>query len=156
MNWDGLGAAAETLGAMGVVITVAYLALQIRQNTRAIRSAAQQSMFDNSHTLRLALSQSPEIAGLLIKAAESYESLTAEEALRFEAFGGTILGEWENVFFQNEHSVVDPDMWEAWDTSYREIFKTQPYRRVWQQQKLQNLEAFRKHVDASIGPEPQP
>lgn len=38
MSWDALGASAELLGAVAVFITVAFLAFQMRQNTRALRS----------------------------------------------------------------------------------------------------------------------
>lgn len=37
MNWDALGAIGEMLGAIGVIATLLYLSVQIRQNTRAIR-----------------------------------------------------------------------------------------------------------------------
>ena len=33
MNWDAIGAIGELLGALVVVITVGYLAVQVRQNT---------------------------------------------------------------------------------------------------------------------------
>lgn len=33
MNWEAIGAVGEILGAVGVIITLAYLATQIRQNT---------------------------------------------------------------------------------------------------------------------------
>lgn len=38
MSWEALGAIAETIGAIGVIATLAYLAIQIAQNTRAIRA----------------------------------------------------------------------------------------------------------------------
>jgi hypothetical protein len=38
VNWDAIGAVAEVIGALAVLITLIYLALQIRQNTRAINS----------------------------------------------------------------------------------------------------------------------
>ena len=37
MNWDALGAIAELLGAVAVFFTLAYLALQVRQNANALR-----------------------------------------------------------------------------------------------------------------------
>ena len=39
MNWDALGAIGEIVGALGVIATLAYLAVQVRQNTGAIRGA---------------------------------------------------------------------------------------------------------------------
>ena len=34
MNWEALGAIGEIVGAVAVVVTLGYLAVQIRKNTR--------------------------------------------------------------------------------------------------------------------------
>ena len=39
MNWEAIGAVGEVLGAIGVVVTLGYLAVQIRHNTRSVRAA---------------------------------------------------------------------------------------------------------------------
>jgi hypothetical protein len=49
MNWDAVGAMAELLGAIGVILSLVYLAMQIRQNTKSLED-----------TRRLALAQSYE------------------------------------------------------------------------------------------------
>ena len=36
MNWDAVGAFAETISAIAVVVTFVFLTIQLRQNTRAI------------------------------------------------------------------------------------------------------------------------
>lgn len=46
MNWDALAAIAETVGAIAVIVTIGYLALQIRQNTRTMRAAAFQQFIE--------------------------------------------------------------------------------------------------------------
>jgi hypothetical protein len=40
MNWESIGAIGEVGGAIGVVVTLIYLAGQLRQNTNALRSAS--------------------------------------------------------------------------------------------------------------------
>ena len=40
MNWQAIGAVGEIGGAIGVVLTLIYLAGQLRQNTNALRSAS--------------------------------------------------------------------------------------------------------------------
>jgi hypothetical protein len=40
MNWEAIGAIGELIGALAVVSTLGYLALQIRQNTKGMRVAA--------------------------------------------------------------------------------------------------------------------
>jgi hypothetical protein len=39
MNWEAIGAIGEVLGAIGVICTLLYLTVQIRQNTRALQGA---------------------------------------------------------------------------------------------------------------------
>ena len=46
MNWEAIGAVGEILGAIGVIVTLGYLAVQIRQNTASNRQAAARSTVD--------------------------------------------------------------------------------------------------------------
>jgi len=41
MNWDAIGATGEWAGAIAVVATLGYLAVQIRQNASSMRSSAE-------------------------------------------------------------------------------------------------------------------
>ncbi len=66
MNWEAIGAIGEILGALAVFVTLIYLAVQIKQNTRSMdvghrlaQTRAQQqwtSMFNDS-TLAMAESE---------------------------------------------------------------------------------------------------
>ena len=40
MNWDAIGAIGEILGALAVVLTLGYLAIQVKQNTHSMKVAA--------------------------------------------------------------------------------------------------------------------
>jgi hypothetical protein len=40
MNWDAIGAIAETLGAVGVIASLLYLSTQVRDSRRALRASA--------------------------------------------------------------------------------------------------------------------
>ena len=41
MNWEALGAIGEIVGAVGVILTLGYLAVQIRQNVAQVRIRAE-------------------------------------------------------------------------------------------------------------------
>ena len=43
MNWDAIAAVGELLGASAVLVTLIYLAVQIRQNTSAVATATYES-----------------------------------------------------------------------------------------------------------------
>ena len=44
MNWDAVGAVAEAVGGLGVILTLFYLALQIRSSNRVAKAQSRQSM----------------------------------------------------------------------------------------------------------------
>ncbi len=46
MNWDAISAIGEIVGAVAIVITLIYLAVQIQQNTKINSSAIRQSFYD--------------------------------------------------------------------------------------------------------------
>ena len=46
MNWEAIGAVGESLSAVAVLITLVYLAVQIRQNTHAMKISAMTSLRD--------------------------------------------------------------------------------------------------------------
>ena len=52
MNWNAIGAIAELLGAIGVIVSLVYLALQIRDSQKAVCEIGQ--LFDEyfEHNMR--------------------------------------------------------------------------------------------------------
>ena len=53
MNWEAAGALGEILGAIGVILTLVYLAIQIKRNTAALRVNAMQDLSQASVELSL-------------------------------------------------------------------------------------------------------
>lgn len=44
MNWNAIEAVSSAMGATGVIVTIAYVAYQIRQNTQSIQGQTEQSL----------------------------------------------------------------------------------------------------------------
>ena len=51
MNWEAIGAVGEILGATAVLITLGYLAVQVRQSTRAMKTSTSSSLNHDVHLL---------------------------------------------------------------------------------------------------------
>ncbi|MGB0133791.1 hypothetical protein, partial [Dokdonella sp.] len=62
MNWDAIGAIGEIAGAIGVIVTLLYLAIQLRQNTKASNAIAVQNSMENSARFSELISKDPELA----------------------------------------------------------------------------------------------
>lgn len=55
LNWDAVGATAELVAALGVIVSLLYLATQIRQNTASVRASTYQDFIrESADTTRLA------------------------------------------------------------------------------------------------------
>lgn len=77
-----LGNIGEFVGAVGVVVSLVYLAVQIRQNTKATRANSVQDLTENINKAAEKLIE-PENAELYLRGIRSYATLTPEEKLRF-------------------------------------------------------------------------
>ena len=72
MSWQGIGAVGEMLAALGVIISLVYLAAQIRQNTASLRLASHQQFTQLSFLLNLALGTMPEVARIYASGLKSH------------------------------------------------------------------------------------
>ena len=96
MNWEAIGAIGEILGAAGVIVTVGYLAFQIRQNNRHLAHEAQRSRAQAVRDNMRALADNAEVC---VKDGGG-ETLTATEAFRMERLWFGMLWSYQTSFLQ--------------------------------------------------------
>ena len=77
-----LGNFGEFVGAIGVVATLAYLAVQIRQNTRETQSASHHAITDSINQGNIAIAQDAELAQIWMAGCTDRGSLTDVERER--------------------------------------------------------------------------
>lgn len=91
MTLQDLGSIGELLGAIATVATLAYLAVQVRQNSAQMREAtrvAQLTLLDRTveaFSRYRALLAQPGISELFTRGLESYSTLSPPEKLRFRS-----------------------------------------------------------------------
>ena len=85
MNWDALGATGETVAAAAVVFSLVYLAIQIRNQNAASRSAAMQNISVGCRAASEAFTDG-ELADIFVKANDNFNLLSESEALRWSAW----------------------------------------------------------------------
>jgi hypothetical protein len=83
MNWDAVGATAETIAAIGVFFSVIYLGLQIRQNTKWLKQQAFQLSTNEIRRYTGRFADSQDITELWLKGITEHENLDRTEQLRF-------------------------------------------------------------------------
>lgn len=110
MNWDLIAAVSEVVGATAVVITLAYLAIQIRQSNDLLRSESRQALVTNDVT---SLSANLEHADLFAKYVSGVE-LTEAEQLKMSFMFTLDLRNREFEYFQYKNGLLDEETWLAY------------------------------------------
>ncbi len=91
MNWDAIGSIAEVVGALAVLITLAYLAVQVRQNSTQLREATRHAKISSlDHTVEMfsrfrGMLTEPNNSELHVRGLESYAGLSDAEKVQFGA-----------------------------------------------------------------------
>jgi hypothetical protein len=88
MNWEALGAIGEIVGAVAVVVTLGYLAVQIRQNTRTLKLGSIQSVYEKYQDRFRMTAESESLARIMRTGIIRLNDLTEEEQVRFNALWG--------------------------------------------------------------------
>ncbi len=109
INWDAVGALAELLGGIGVIITLVYLAQQIRQNTRFVRADMYQRMNDSASSINFDLFSNPEAIEFLATVENSDEELPPPEERRFKLMFNAGLRNTENAYQQFKMGTLTKD-----------------------------------------------
>ena len=111
MNWEAVGAVGEIVGAIAVVVTLIYLAVQMRVNTAAINRTATQSILQGRAESAALMASDKEISALMFKGADDPDSLTSEEWQRFFFLVSSSIRPIELAFFDYEEGRMAEEMW---------------------------------------------
>jgi hypothetical protein len=133
-----------------VVITLVYLALQIRQNTRASRAATFLGLTNAWQEYLLATSNA-ELTDLRVRAAADPDSVSESDYIRLFSLTRVLLRRAENDFFQYKSGTFDPGGWEGYRRSITtEILASPTVRAFWEQQRSVFAPDFSAYVDEHL------
>jgi len=127
LNWDGIGAIAELLGAVATVATLAYLAVQIRQASATSRAQIRQSIADS----QIHYINSRAIDPFLRRASQklySGEALDDEERFGLRIHLIPHLRLFENHFAQHSLGTMDAEDWRAQRELLKRLLQIDAYR----------------------------
>jgi hypothetical protein len=108
VNWEAVGAIAEALGAIGVIATLVYLSVQVRQNSREIVDSRTQRVFELMIESRSNLAEG-RIAPIQAKV-DADQELTPEEEIRYRAHRAYALNMWDAYLMGARAGTVSSDL----------------------------------------------
>jgi hypothetical protein len=111
MTWDAISAMGQLIGAVAVVATLIFLALQIRGNTMSVRQQCYNDIFTRRQEILMRISESESLHRIWQRGLAG-ERLSAEEGNRFTFICVQMFKHLEDCFVQYRSGVVARRIWE--------------------------------------------
>jgi hypothetical protein len=151
VNWQAIGAMGELVGGIAVILTLLYLAAQIRQNTISNRQTALQTIsVQNAEWLSLIV-QDEDVARIFRSGQYDLESLENEDAVRY----GMLMTQFCRVFDTQYHQYLSgaltEDLWVSSERSIAFVMNRKGSKLWWSRYGNQFSDPFQKFMQQTIG-----
>lgn len=150
MNWDAIGAISELIGAVAVVVTLIYLAVQIRQNTRAIRLDTGHAITEEFRGMFALMAEHKELADLVHKAAADPSAITGVDKVRYYGLNGNFIRALENAYIQWSEGALDMRHWEGMKRMLSDYARLPGFQEFWRDRKHWFSDDFQQFMDTDI------
>ncbi len=154
---------AQILGGIGVIASLIYVAIQIRNNARAVRAATYHQVSNTFISHWDGLANNPETLSVLLRGASDFASLDDNvELSRYYLATMATMRRFENAWFQFKVGVLKETDWQAIAYDMDALFAYPGTRMAWEGIKNRSSVEFRKYVDevskrqAAVAPPPPP
>ena len=146
MNWDALGAIGELVGALAVVLTLGYLATQVRQNTRGMKVAAKLEIDKQFTAYTDVLLNDSELLELQLKGI-SGQNLSEIEGEKFSLLMQRVTWHFSSMHYQYKTQEVSEDDWYQSQRLIRWFTLSAGYRLWWELNAINYSVEFRDYLN---------
>ena len=138
----------ETIGVVGVIASLIFVGVEIRQNTQAVRGATYQALTESSLELLFRISEDPEVGGQIDQwgAGAELEPLVVSKV---EALVTAYLRHLENAYYQMEEGTLRPEFLENW--SGNPVFGLPHFGAFWERRKRAFGVDFQRYFEERWG-----
>jgi mannosyltransferase OCH1-like enzyme len=116
-NLESLANLGEIIGAVTVVVSLIYLAVQVRQNTQAQQTENFSRALDRVASIQATLSQDPEMSVIFSKGVSDPSDLTSRERMQFTWTMYELFGAFEFMFFVSKANAIPEEIWQRWSSA---------------------------------------
>ena len=147
MNWDAIGAVGELIGAIAVLITLVYLAGQIKAMRDMNKKIAIDGTYSKFNDMRQSVFENPEVAGLFLNGLNNPEDLNSCDLFRFMAICETLFMNGEQFWLMMDRR-LDSERIKNTMQYYAYFIETPGGKAFWAHPQSMNLtQEFRRMIE---------
>ena len=150
MNLNDLANIGQVIGAVAVVVSLFYVAHQIRQNTNAVRSATAQAVHEHFANWYQLVAADSELSKIVATGLRDYGSLSEEKRVRFIATFMSFLSYSQNAFLKWREKLLAPPLWMGWELVIMNLVCAPGGKAFWKDRGYMFGGEFRRHVEDDL------
>lgn len=127
-DWQVIAAAATVVGVVGGIISVAFLVIEVRHNTRAIEGETVQSLMSLEREVFTLLGDNAE---LFLRGCDDLGSLTRAERFKFDRLVGAEMSLIYSAFVQHGEGLMSDEIWEAYVNALHRYARLPGFAQAW-------------------------
>jgi hypothetical protein len=154
---DALGNIGDFVGGVAVVVTLLYLAAQIRHNTRSTKTQSWQAAVAAVSEWSREIGRDPESTRILQSGSADFDALSDLERAQFNLLMNSFLRNCENIHYQFINGSIDGSTWSGWAQRTLSILDAPGARAWWATTSAAYSPEFQRFVreTAPAGPVPE-
>ena len=117
MDLQALANLGEFISGLVVIASLAYLAVQVRQNTRSLRTENYSRALDRVSTMQAQMSRDAGFTTLFSRGLVDPSTLSPQERIQFTWCAYEMFGAFEFMFHQTESRAIPGEVWERWSAT---------------------------------------
>ncbi len=149
MHWDAVAAVGGLLGAVGIVLSVVFLAMQIRRNTAATQSQTYQSACSALADFSATVGQDPALCRVWRIGLSTPQELDDNQYYQFAFLGISLFRRYENAFYQYHAGLIDDDFWSGHRNILSWHFHRPGIQHWWQGRRQTFSKAFCDYLEST-------
>ena len=146
-DWGALG---EMIGGSAIIVSLIYVGLQIRQNTKATQVATSQAFIDIHGTVILAIARDEKFRDIYWRGLNGLSNLNDSEHAAFGAWTAQVLRAWESFYYQWKAGAFEEHLWLGWKSQFDDLFGYSGITEIWNMREHHFSDEFRELVAQAI------
>lgn len=131
MNWNAVAAIAQVVASVGLLFSIIYLAVQVRQGTVLARITAEQAAVTTFRGVILPIAQDKDLDRIWRVGLSDFSQLEPDEQSRFFHVAFQALKGAEAVHSSYLDKVMDDDTWQGWKAMFTHYLSAPGLRSYW-------------------------
>jgi hypothetical protein len=150
MNWEMISAIGQLLGAIAVIVSLVYLALQIRAQKKESRNAVVNSLTTQFNDFMRSQTESRDLCALWLRGLHSFEELDGASKLPFGSHIGRQLRTADSLYLHFLDGTLDPRLWRGFERVLADVAAYPGFQSWWPTRKHWYSDEFCALIDKHV------